>query len=85
MPVIEIQVFRSDELQIWKKLRLEALADAPHAFGDTLEEAKQRTDKELEGSLLDCDGKLFIAKYDGFEVGMARVSRSPSDSSSSGL
>ena len=30
MPVIEIQVLQSDELHIWKKLRLEALADAPY-------------------------------------------------------
>ena len=83
--VIEIQVLQSDELHIWKKLRLEALADAPYAFGETLEEAKQRTDKEWEDSLLDCDGKLLIAKYDGFEVGMARVRRSPNAPSSSGL
>jgi ribosomal protein S18 acetylase RimI-like enzyme len=83
--VIEIQVLQSQDLHIWKELRLEALADAPHAFGDTLEEARQRTDKEWEGSLLDCDGRLFIAKYDGSAVGMARVRRSPNAPSSSGL
>jgi GNAT superfamily N-acetyltransferase len=83
--VIEIQVLRSDELHIWKKLRLEALAEAPYAFGDTIEEAQQRTDKEWESSLLEGDGKLFIAKYDGSPVGMVRVRRSPNAGSSSGL
>ena len=83
--MIEIQVLRSDELHIWKKLRLEALAEAPYAFGDTIEEAQQRTDKEWESSLLEGDGKLFIAKYDGSPVGMARVRRSPNAASSSGL
>ena len=83
--MIEIRTLQANELYIWRTLRLKALANTPDAFGDTLDQAKQRTDKEWRESLLQNEGKLFIAEYSGTPVGMARVSRSPNNPSASGL
>jgi ribosomal protein S18 acetylase RimI-like enzyme len=83
--VIEIQVLRPDELHIWKKLRLEALADAPYAFGDTLQDVQAWTDEQWKDSFLVGNGELLVAKYGGESVGMARVRRAPKVPSSAGL
>jgi ribosomal protein S18 acetylase RimI-like enzyme len=83
--VIEIQVLRPDELHIWKQLRLEALSDAPYAFGDTLEQVKTWSDRQWEDAFLEGDGELIIAKYDRSPVGMARVRRFSNAPSSAGF
>jgi ribosomal protein S18 acetylase RimI-like enzyme len=83
--MVEIRFLKSGELLIWVKLRLEALADAPEAFGDTVDQAKLRSDEEWRESLLDRDGSLLVA-FDGqLPVGMARVARSQETESSAGL
>ena len=83
--MVEIRFLKSGELLIWVKLRLEALADAPEAFGDTVDQAKLRSDEEWRESLLDRDGSLLVA-FDGqLPVGMARVARSEETESSAGL
>ena len=83
--MVEIRFLKSGELPIWVKLRLEALADAPEAFGDTVHQAKLRSDEEWRESLLDRDGSLLVA-FDGqLPVGMARVARSEETESSAGL
>lgn len=83
--MVRIRILDASELNLWTTLRLAALADAPDAFGDTAEQALRRTEKEWQDSLLTIDGELYIAEHDGFPIGMARVSRSTSRSSSSGL
>ena len=71
--MIDVCVLKPDELNLWIKLRIEALADAPGAFGDTVDQAKRRTDEEWQESLLDPDLCLLIA-FDGeTPIGMARV------------
>ena len=82
--MINIRVLNSDELHIWIRLRLEALADAPGAFGDTVVQAKRRTDDEWRESLLDLDSCLLIA-FDELPIGMARVRRLEEKRSAAGL
>jgi len=83
--VLEIRILKSEELHIWVRLRLDALADAPGAFGDTVGQAKRRSDEEWRGSLLDNDGSLLIAFEDERPVGMARVGRLKENPTASGL
>jgi GNAT superfamily N-acetyltransferase len=80
-----IRELRADEWMIWKHLRLQALADAPDAFGDTIDAARQRSDEAWQESILANGASLFIAEYGAEPVGMVRVGRSASDSSSSWL
>lgn len=82
---VRIRALQPDELSAWTKLRVEAIADAPDAFGDTVERASNRTQKEWHEMLFAYDGKLFIAELDGVAVGMCRVARLKDDLSSSGL
>jgi len=83
--VVEIRILKPDELHIWVRLRLDALADAPGVFGDTVLQVSQRSEEEWRESLLERDGSLLIA-FDGqLPVGMARVSRSKERPGSAGL
>lgn len=45
---ILIRRFRPDEVEVYKSLRMNALADAPYAFGSTLAEAQSRTQHEWQ-------------------------------------
>ncbi|MFX0577594.1 GNAT family N-acetyltransferase [Nocardia nepalensis] len=45
--VIEVQVLRPDDWRMWRRLRQEALADAPAAFGSTLAEWSGPGDTEV--------------------------------------
>lgn len=72
-----------DEWRTWKNLRLEALADSPDAFGETLEQALERSDAEwaefAAGSSLP-DRAFFVAENAGNPVGMAIIRGSEGDS-----
>ena len=83
--VVRIRALQPDELSAWTTLRVEAIADAPDAFGDTLEHAGNRTQKEWHELLFSFDGKLLIAELDGVAAGMCRVARLKGDLSFSGL
>ena len=83
--MIEVCFLKSEEIPTWVALRIEALAEAPGAFGDTVDQAKARGPEEWRESLLDRDGALLLAYDRGLPVGMARVSRWPQKPSSAGL
>jgi hypothetical protein len=44
----KIRRFAAHEWQTYKKIRLRALADLPHAFGRTLAEAQQHADDSIQ-------------------------------------
>jgi ribosomal protein S18 acetylase RimI-like enzyme len=52
-------------------VRLEALKDAPYAFGSTWEHEKNRTEEEWRASVV--SRTRFVAESDGQVVGMASV------------
>ncbi|HET9219143.1 MAG TPA: GNAT family N-acetyltransferase [Terriglobia bacterium] len=83
--MIEVCFLKSEELPIWLALRIEALAEAPGAFGDTVDQVRRRSPEEWRESLLDRDGALLLAYELGLPVGMARVSRLPEKPRSAGL
>jgi GNAT superfamily N-acetyltransferase len=69
--VIELKELTSDDWQVWRELRLAALAEAPYAFGSQLadwvdaEEDRWRARLDLPG------GRNVIALLAGTPVGMA--------------
>ncbi|WP_437904724.1 GNAT family N-acetyltransferase [Sorangium sp. So ce327] len=69
--MIDLRALTSEDWAAWRDVRLRALADAPHAFGSTLEEwenaseARWRARLELPGS------RNLVAYVDGEPVGMA--------------
>lgn len=85
--MIQVRRLHPDEWPLWKALRLEALAEAPNAFGATMDETRQRGDDEWRAfiAMHDGCGGVFMAEHEGIRVGMARVLRSPSDPPSCGL
>ncbi|BAS26747.1 GNAT family N-acetyltransferase [Limnochorda pilosa] len=83
-----IRSFLPDEWQLWKSLRLQALADSPNAFGSTLDGERQQIDShwtELIASSSLADRDFLLAERDGRPVGMARVGPSEGDASQAGL
>lgn len=83
-----IRPFLPDEWPLWKSLRLQALADAPDAFGSTLESARQQNDsywKQLIASNNLPDQEFLLAEREGRPVGMARVGLTEDDPSKAGL
>ncbi|HJW49715.1 MAG TPA: GNAT family N-acetyltransferase [Candidatus Limnocylindria bacterium] len=75
---------RSDEWESLRRLRLRALADAPHAFTTTRADAERRSDDEWrEAGRRGADGDrwaTFVAEGDQQLVGMATGSVSADDS-----
>lgn len=71
---MQIRRLCSDEVALFRKLRLQALADAPLAFRETLDEAQQRSDDEWQQavrSLAEDDQQIqLLAEKDGTVVGM---------------
>jgi ribosomal protein S18 acetylase RimI-like enzyme len=83
--MVEVRQVDADDLHIWIRLRIDALADAPGAFGDTVDQARLRTLQEWRETLFDRDGCLFVAYWKDLPAGMARVSRLKENPRSSGL
>ncbi|WP_441247572.1 N-acetyltransferase family protein [Kitasatospora sp. McL0602] len=74
-----MRTLRSDDWQLWRELRLTALAGAPYAFGSTLADWQGAGDREDRWrSRLEITGALdLVAVLDGTPVAMA--SGVPSD------
>ncbi|PCC73064.1 Ribosomal protein S18 acetylase RimI [Nannocystis exedens] len=74
MPIVRLGPQDGDRL---RTLRLEALRDAPDAFGGTLEDAATRPADDWRRQLVDL--ATFFAVEEGRDVGMARAARHPSE------
>jgi ribosomal protein S18 acetylase RimI-like enzyme len=68
----ELWVLTADDWRLWREVRLAALADAPEAFGTTLEHWSGEGDREARWRqrLLDVPMNL-VAHVDGVPVGQA--------------
>lgn len=71
--MIKLDVLSPDDWQVWRKLRLAALAEAPHAFGSRLADWQGNGDRaERWRDRLELPGSYnLIALFDGQPVGMA--------------
>ncbi len=68
---IDIRVIRSDDWAVWRTLRLEALEEAPYAFGSRLADW-QRADESRWRSRLELEGSHSVMAFmDARPVGMA--------------
>ncbi len=56
--MLNIREFRSKEWLIYKSLRMDALRDAPDAFGSTYEDSLKITDEQWKARLADVDGRF---------------------------
>ena len=67
------------EVDLYKRIRLRALKDAPHAFGSTFESAIQRSAEswreQADRSALGSDRATFIAFSEKVTIGMAALYR----------
>lgn len=65
------------EWRIWRDLRIDALVDAPYAFGETIERARARTEQEWRSWWQDqaagLVGPRYIARADGVPAAMASI------------
>jgi ribosomal protein S18 acetylase RimI-like enzyme len=75
---MEVRRLRPDEWRAFRDIRLRALADAPDAFGATVDEASARTDAEWQTRAYPSDGAIFVVDGpDGF-IAMASGGPAPS-------
>jgi ribosomal protein S18 acetylase RimI-like enzyme len=70
-PVTEIRLVGPDDWKLWRELRLDALADAPDAFGSTLADWRDAPESRWRERLAGADDRNFVAFLDGIPVGMA--------------
>ncbi|KAL2151712.1 hypothetical protein VTH82DRAFT_6810 [Thermothelomyces myriococcoides] len=71
--MVEVKVLSPDDWQLWRELRLQALTEAPHAFGATLEYWQGDGDREhrWRSRLAIPGSRNLIAFIGGDPVGMA--------------
>jgi ribosomal protein S18 acetylase RimI-like enzyme len=70
--VIELRVLTADDWQVWRRLRLQALAEAPNAFGSKLSDWQGDGDREERWrQRLQAAPLNLAASVDGTEAGMA--------------
>jgi ribosomal protein S18 acetylase RimI-like enzyme len=71
-PSVSLRVLSSDEWRLFREVRLEALREAPYAFGSTLEswQGEGDTEERWRGRLTDVPFNV-IAYLAGVPVGMA--------------
>lgn len=81
--MLELRILEPDDWPLWRELRLEALAEAPQAFGATLAEWQGPGDQEerWRARLSIPGGRDFVVLLDGLAVGM--VSGVPGEDSDS--
>jgi ribosomal protein S18 acetylase RimI-like enzyme len=78
----QIRSLGPDEWQVWRDLRLQALADSPDAFRETIDRAKSHAEPEWRSSAAaatQADRRLLLAEHDDRPVGMAVILISPTD------
>ena len=80
MVVIDVSMVTADDWPLWRRLRRAALADAPDAFGSTLEQWSGPGDTELRWRtrLLAVPLNLVLS-LDGFPVGMVSATERVSE------
>ena len=86
--MIHVRNIRPEDWHVWRDLRLQALADSPDAFGETLNDAIQRSDSEWIASAATAtkaERRLLLAEHEAQPVGMALIRVSPGDSTSADL
>ncbi|KYF73256.1 acetyltransferase [Sorangium cellulosum] len=66
-----LRALTSEEWAVWRDVRLRALADAPHAFGSTLEEWENASEERWRARLELPGSHNLVAYVDGEPVGMA--------------
>jgi ribosomal protein S18 acetylase RimI-like enzyme len=69
---MQVRPIDPSEWPALRALRLRALADAPDAFGSTLEEARGYPDDDWRELASGADGPVFVAVQDDRWVGMVR-------------
>jgi GNAT superfamily N-acetyltransferase len=69
MIMVEVKPLSPDDWRLTRQLRLDALLDAPSAFGGTYEATAQRTEQEWR--TWPTGGQPFAAFLDGHPVGLA--------------
>ncbi|WP_437936906.1 N-acetyltransferase family protein [Sorangium sp. So ce341] len=69
--MINLRALTSDDWATWRDVRLRALADAPHAFGATLEEWENASEDRWRARLALPGSHNLVAYVDGGPVGMA--------------
>ncbi len=71
---VAVRDVRPDEWRLWRDLRLRALAEAPDAFGETLDDARVQDDSAWIRSVAPRpDARRLVAERDGQLVGMMVV------------
>jgi RimJ/RimL family protein N-acetyltransferase len=60
---VEIQVLSPDEWRVYRDVRLASLADAPHAFGSTLDRERDLTEADWRGRLT--RARTVVGRIDG--------------------
>jgi RimJ/RimL family protein N-acetyltransferase len=74
MTGLTVDVISEREWEVWRELRLAALADAPYAFGSTLAAEQERDEAAWRaGFKADAQGANFVGRLDGTEAGMCAV------------
>lgn len=69
--MINLRALTSGDWAVWRDVRLRALADAPHAFGSTLEEWENASEERWRARLELPGSHNLVAYVDGEPVGMA--------------
>lgn len=69
--VVQVQVVGSDDWEVWRALRLQALSEAPYAFSSTLAEWEGAPEARWRDRLSMPAGRCVVAALDGRPVGMA--------------
>jgi ribosomal protein S18 acetylase RimI-like enzyme len=82
---IRVRTLDPQEWRLWRELRLQALRDAPDAFGDTLTLAAVRPEADWRRALASRTGPFLMAEVGDEPAGMARAAEMIGDPSSAGL
>jgi ribosomal protein S18 acetylase RimI-like enzyme len=70
--VIELKLLAADDWRVWRRLRLQALLEAPSAFGSRLADWQGDGDREERWrARLEIPGQHLVAMLDGRPVGIA--------------